>query len=74
MAQSDSGRVGHVAWVSAIGPGTVTVEEYNHATPGGYGSRTVPVGDFRYLHLDDIAPSPLVGSDRPVVSVPQRPG
>ena len=70
VAQTDDGRVGHVAWVSAIGPGTVTVEEYNHATAGGYGSRTVPVGEFRYLHLDDIAPSPLVGSDRPVVSVP----
>jgi surface antigen len=70
VAQSDDGRVGHVAWVSAIGPGTVTIEEYNHATPGGYGSRTVPVGDFRYLHLDDVAPSPLIGSDRPVVSVP----
>ena len=51
--------------MSAIGPGTVTIEEYNHGSPGGYGSRTVPVGDFRYLHLDDVAPSPLVGSDRP---------
>ena len=70
VAQSDDGRVGHVAWVSAIGPGTVTIEEYNHATPGGYGTRTVPVGDFRYLHLDDVAPSPLLGSDRPIVSVP----
>ena len=70
VAQTDAGRVGHVAWVSAIGPGTVTVEEYNHATPGGYGTRTVPVSDFRYLHLADVAPSPLVGSDRPVVSAP----
>ncbi len=70
VAQSDDGRVGHVAWVSAIGPGTVTIEEYNHATPGGYGTRTVPVGDFRYLHLDDVAPSPFLGSDRAIVSVP----
>ncbi|WP_415839439.1 CHAP domain-containing protein [Nocardioides zeicaulis] len=70
VAQTDSGRVGHVAWVSAIGPGTVTVEEYNHALPGGYGTRTVPVSDFRYLHLDDVAPSPYVGSDRPLVAVP----
>ncbi|MCY4725192.1 CHAP domain-containing protein [Nocardioides sp. STR2] len=70
VAQTDAGRVGHVAWVSDIGPGTVTVEEYNYGTPGGYGTRTVPVGDFRYLHLADVAPSPLVGSDRPVVSVP----
>ena len=74
VAQSDNGRVGHVAWVTAIGPGTVTIEEYNHALPGGYGSRTVPVGDFRYLHLADVAPSPFIGSDRPVVSVPDRMG
>ncbi|MFC7361962.1 CHAP domain-containing protein [Nocardioides astragali] len=69
VAQSDAGRVGHVAWVTDVGPGTVTIEEYNHATPGGYGIRTVPVGEFRYLHLDDVAPSPLIGSSRPVVSV-----
>ena len=70
VAQTDAGRVGHVAWVSDIGPGTVTIEEYNYGSAGGYGTRTVPVGDFRYLHLADVAPSPLVGSDRPVVSVP----
>ena len=70
VAQTDAGRVGHVAWVTAIGPGTVTVEEYNHLVPGGYSVRTVPTGDFRYLHLDDLAPSPLLGSDRPSVSVP----
>jgi len=70
VAQSDDGPAGHVAWVSAIGAGTVTVEEYNLSTPGGYGVRTVPVGSFRYLHLADVAPSPLLGSDRPVVSVP----
>ena len=74
VAQTDAGPVGHVAWVSAIGPGTVTIEEYNHASPGGYGTRTVPVGEFRYLHLADVAPSPLLGSDRPVVSVPDPRG
>lgn len=74
VAQTDAGRVGHVAWVSAIGPGTVTVEEYNHALPGGYGTRTVPVDEFRYLHLADVAPSPYVGSDRAVVSVPASGG
>src|SRR5688500_13555385 len=70
VAQTDAVRVGHVAWVIDIGPVTVTIEEYNYGTAGGYGTRTVPVGDFRYLHLADVAPSPLVGSDRPVVSVP----
>jgi surface antigen len=74
VAQTDEGRVGHVAWVSAIGPGTVTVEEYNRGVQGGYSTRTVPVGDFRYLHLADISASPQVGSDRPLVSVPDRLG
>jgi surface antigen len=74
VAQTDAGRVGHVAWVSDIGPGTVTVEEYNHALPGGYGTRTVPVAEFRYLHLDDVAPSPYVGSDRSVVAAPDSRG
>jgi surface antigen len=64
VAQTDDGRVGHVAWVSAIGEGTVTVEEYNHSVAGGYGVRTVPTSDFRYLHLADTAPSPYLGSTR----------
>lgn len=64
VAQTDDGRVGHVAWVSAIGDGTVTVEEYNHSVAGGYGVRTVPTSDFRYLHLEDVAPSPYLGSTR----------
>jgi len=74
VAQTDAGRVGHVAWVVDIGPGTATIEEYNHAIPGGYGVRTVPVGEFRYLHLEDLEPSPYVGSDRPLVSVPDGKG
>jgi surface antigen len=64
VAQTDDGRVGHVAWVSAIGDGTVTVEEYNHSVAGGYGVRTVPTSDFRYLHLADTAPAPYLGSTR----------
>ena len=64
VAQTDSGRVGHVAWVSAVGEGTVTVEEYNMGVAGGYGVRTVPTSDFRYLHLDDVAPAPYLGSSR----------
>ena len=31
---------------------------------GGYGVRTVPTSDFRYLHLADTAPSPYLGSTR----------
>ncbi len=64
VAQTDSGRVGHVAWVSAVGEGTVTVEEYNYLVAGGYDVRTVPTSDFRYLHLDDVSPDPSLGSTR----------
>ena len=68
VAQTDSGRVGHVAWVMAVGDGTVTVEEYNMAVAGGYDVRTVPTSDFRYLHLADTAPAPYLGSSRPGVA------
>jgi surface antigen len=64
VAETDSGRVGHVAWVSAVGDGTVTVEEYNFGVAGGYGVRTVPTSDFHYLHLADVAPAPYLGSTR----------
>jgi len=68
VAQTDDGRVGHVAWVSAVGAGTVTVEEYNHAVAGGYDARTVPTSSFRYLHLADTAPAPYLGSTRAAVA------
>jgi surface antigen len=64
VAQTDDGRIGHVAWVSAVGEGTVTIEEYNYYTPGGYDVRTVPTSSFRYLHVADIAPAPDLGSTR----------
>ncbi len=68
VAQTDAGTYGHVAYVTAIGKDTVTVEEYNHVTRGGYSVRTVPTSDFRYLHLRDVAPAPYVGSARPAVT------
>ncbi|KAK3321886.1 CHAP domain-containing protein [Apodospora peruviana] len=51
IAQTDAGSAGHVAWVTAVGDKTVTVEEYNYATVEGYGKRTVPKGNFRYIHI-----------------------
>lgn len=69
VAQTDDGVYGHVAWVSQVGDGTVTIEEYNHAAPGVYSTRTVPVSDFRYIHVEDVAPAPSRGSDRAVSSV-----
>jgi surface antigen len=68
VAQTDDGRVGHVAWVAAVGDGTVTVEEYNYAVAGGYDVRTVPASDFRYLHLADLAPAPSLGANRAATS------
>jgi surface antigen len=64
VAQTDDGKHGHVAWVSAVDEGTVTVEEYNYGVSGGYGVRTVPTSSFRYLHLADTAPAPYLGSSR----------
>jgi surface antigen len=64
VAQTDEGRVGHVAWVSAVEGDTITIEEYNHAGPGIYSTRTVPVSDFRYVHVADVAPAPTLGSTR----------
>lgn len=64
VAQTDHGSLGHVAWVSGVGEGTVTVEEYNYLVAGGYDVRTAPTSEFRYLHVDDVAPAPYLGSIR----------
>jgi surface antigen/uncharacterized protein YraI len=43
---------GHVAFVYAVNPdGSVQIEEYNSATPYGYGKRTVRAP--RYIHIVD---------------------
>ena len=73
VAQTDAGRVGHVAWVSAVGDGTVTVEEYNYYVAGGYDVRTVPTSDFRYLHLADVAPDAEPGLDAGRLPRPREP-
>ncbi len=74
VAQTDDGRIGHVAWVSAVGDGTVTVEEYNYYVAGGYDVRTVPTSDFRYLHVADTAPAPTLGSTRAAATAIDAPG
>jgi surface antigen len=51
VAQSNAGGYGHVAWVTAVGPTTVTIEEYNYGSKEGYGRRTVPKGNFNYIHI-----------------------
>lgn len=52
IAQSD--REGHVAWVSAVGDGVVTIEDYNYSQPGEYDVRTVPTTTYIYLHIRDL--------------------
>lgn len=51
VAQSNAGGFGHVAWVSAVDGGSVTVEEYNYETVEAYGTRTVAKGEFNYIHV-----------------------
>jgi surface antigen len=43
----------HVAWVAAIGSGTVTLEEYNYGFTGAYHTRTVATGTYKYIHFKD---------------------
>lgn len=52
IAQTNAGKMGHVAWVTAVGKNTVTIEEYNWNTVHGYGKRTVDKGKFQYIHLE----------------------
>ncbi len=55
IAQSDTqSSAGHVAWVAAVGKGTVTVEDYNYSSPGNYGVRTVPTSMYLYIHIKDL--------------------
>jgi len=51
VAQTDSGSYGHVAWVTAVGDKTVTIEEYNYGGRERYGTRTVPKNNFNYIHI-----------------------
>jgi surface antigen len=50
IAQS-SENAGHVAWVTKVSDGKVTVEEYNFEEKEGYGKRTVAKGKFKYIHI-----------------------
>jgi surface antigen len=55
IAWSNSGAFGHVAWVSAVDGGNVTIEEYNRDYHGHYSTRTVPAASFTgYIHFKDI--------------------
>jgi surface antigen len=50
---------GHVAYVQDVVGGDVHIEEYNHGyprNPGTYSTRTVPAGNFQYIHFADLPP------------------
>ncbi len=55
------GEYGHVAWVSSVNGNNVSIEEYNWATTGGYGTRTIAASNpAGYIHIADLNPSPTV--------------
>jgi surface antigen len=73
IAWSNSGAFGHVAWVAAVGGGTVTIEEYNRDYHGHYSTRTVPAGSFTgYIHFKDI-PAPAQEPAPPPPAAPTPP-
>ena len=67
VAWSNAGYYGHVAWVSAVNGGNVTIEEYNYSysNPGRFGTRTVSISAFTgYIHIQDIVlPPPTFSFD-----------
>jgi len=40
-AGSAGSSVGHVAWVAVASASSITIEEYNYASPGNYGTRVI---------------------------------
>jgi len=55
IAWSNAGDYGHVAWVSAVNGGNVTIEEYNYSlsNPGRFGTRTVVASSFTgFIHVN----------------------
>lgn len=51
IAQTNAGRYGHVAYVSAVNGNKVTIEEYNYAGKERYGTRVVDKSAFNYIHV-----------------------
>ena len=57
VAWSTGGTWGHVAYVVAVLPGRVTIEDYNHNFRGTYDRRTVAASSFTgYIHFKDPPP------------------
>lgn len=55
VAWFSQSRLGHVAWVVAVGNDTVTVDEYNYNIGGAFDERTVAPSSFTgFIHFSDI--------------------
>jgi surface antigen len=46
---------GHVAWVSDVSGGTVTIQEYNEYGNGTFDTRSVAASTFQYIHFKDLS-------------------
>lgn len=51
IAQTDAGRLGHVAVVDSATGDTVDVEDYNGRGDGTYWHHTVKKSDYKYIHF-----------------------
>jgi len=55
-----AGSYGHVAWVTGVGNGTITVEDYNFASPANgntyynYGQHSVATAGLSFIHFGTI--------------------
>ena len=57
---------GHVAWVTAASASSITIEEYNYATRGGYGQRTIAKSSSKW-------PSAFIHLGKPSMTNTKRP-
>ena len=57
---------GHVAWVTAVTSTSISIEEYNYATRGGYGQRTIARTSSKW-------PSGLIHLGKPTLTNTARP-
>ena len=57
---------GHVAWVIGVTSSSITIEEYNYATRGGYGQRTISTTSSKW-------PSAFIHLGKPTMKNTARP-
>jgi len=65
-AGSPGSSSGHVAWVTGVTSSSITIEEYNYATRGGYGKRTISTTSSKW-------PSAFIHLGKPTMKNTARP-